>query len=116
MGQLTKFKVIRFTLLIVQKSGPSLSQFWSNYCQIFGENGRIFGIRPKLIFPVSVVHYSQCTKKNYTSFSFRTKTQFFQVLCEEVMSKAMKMIDVDKIFLSKSNEGAVNVLNALKVS
>ena len=53
--------------------------------------------------------------KNYTSFSLRTKTQFFQVLCEEVMSKAMKMIDVDKIFLSKSNEGAVNVLNALKV-
>ena len=48
-------------------------------------------------------------------FSLRTKTQFFQVLCEEVMSKAMKMIDVDKIFLSKSNEGAVNVLNALKV-
>ena len=25
--------------------------------RIFGENGRIFGIRPKPIFPVSVVHY-----------------------------------------------------------
>lgn len=27
----------------------------------------------------------------------------------------MKMIDVDKIFLSKSNEGAVHVFNALKL-
>ena len=26
--------------------------------RIFGENGQIFGIRPKPIFPVSVVHYN----------------------------------------------------------
>ena len=26
--------------------------------RIFGGNGRIFGIRPKPIFPVSVVHYN----------------------------------------------------------
>ena len=31
------------------------------------------------------------------------------------MNKATKMIDVDKIFLAKSNEGAVYVLNALKI-
>ena len=48
-------------------------------------------------------------------FSFRTRTQFFQILCEEVMNKATKLIDVDKIFLAKSNEGAVYVLNALKL-
>ena len=28
-----------------------------------------------------------------------TKTQFFQILCEEVMCRASQMIDVDKIFL-----------------
>lgn len=44
-----------------------------------------------------------------------TKNQFFQILCEEVMNKAMTLIDVDKIFLVKSNEGAVHVLNALKL-
>ena len=44
-----------------------------------------------------------------------TKSQFFQLLCEEVMAKAMTLIDVDKIFLVKSNEGAVHVLNALKL-
>ena len=31
------------------------------------------------------------------------------------MNKATKLIDVDKIFLAKSNEGAVYVLNALKL-
>ena len=31
------------------------------------------------------------------------------------MVRAIKMIDVDKIFLSKSNEGANNVLNATKL-
>ena len=49
------------------------------------------------------------------SSTYRSKTQYFQILCEEVMCKAMKMIDVDKIFLVKSNEGAVHVLNALKL-
>ena len=44
-----------------------------------------------------------------------TKTQFFQILCEEVMDKAMTLINVDKIFLVKSNEGSVHVLNALKL-
>ena len=52
---------------------------------------------------------------NSNMFSFRTRTQFFQILCEEVMNKATKLIDVDKIFLAKSNEGAVYVLNALKL-
>ena len=31
------------------------------------------------------------------------------------MTRAMKMIDVDKIFLSKSNEGSSAVLNALRL-
>ena len=31
------------------------------------------------------------------------------------MHKATKLIDVDKIFLAKSNEGATYVLNALKL-
>ena len=53
--------------------------------------------------------------RNSNIFSFRTRTQFFQILCEEVMNKATKLIDVDKIFLAKSNEGAVYVLNALKL-
>ena len=44
-----------------------------------------------------------------------TRTQFFQILCEEVMVKAMKMIDVDKIFMVKSNEGAIYVMDALKL-
>ena len=52
---------------------------------------------------------------NFLFQNFRTKTQFFQVLCEEVMTRAMKMIDVDKIFLSKSNEGSAAVLNALRL-
>lgn len=44
-----------------------------------------------------------------------TRTQFFQLLCEEVMHKAIELINVDKIFMVKSNEGATLVLDALKL-
>ncbi len=44
-----------------------------------------------------------------------TKNQFFQVLCEEVMAKATKLINVDKIFMTKSSEGSVQVINATKL-
>jgi len=35
-------------------------------------------------------------------------------MCEEIMERAKKMIDVDKIFAIKGNEGSEGVLNATK--
>ena len=32
---------------------------------------------------------------------FRTTAQFFQVVCEEIMERAKRQIDVDKIFAVK---------------
>ena len=44
----------------------------------------------------------------------RTQAQFFQVMCEEIMERAKKMVEVDKIFAIKGNEGSEGVLNATK--